>query len=89
MGDILHIGDTVLIANNTGKTVTNINYTEGVVYVNSNFTNAATSLMSVNRLFSTSNVLIFGPLGTQYYPELTDEYGNTITTENEQLILLG
>lgn len=89
LGDILHIGDTVLIANNTGKTVTDINYTEGIVYVNSNFSNAATSLMSVNRVFSTTNVLIFGPLGTQYYPEITDEFGNTITTEDDQLILLG
>jgi uncharacterized phosphosugar-binding protein len=87
--DILHIGDTVLIANNTGKTVTNINYVTGSVYVNSNFANASTSLMSVNRVFSTTNVLIFGPLGTQYYPEITDEFGNTITTENDQLILLG
>lgn len=89
LGDILHIGDTVLIANNTGKTVTNINYTTGLVYVNSNFANASTSLMSVNRVFSTTNVLIFGPLGTQYYPEITDEFGNTITTEDDQLILLG
>jgi len=87
--DILHIGDTVLIANNTGKTVTNINYVTGSVYVNSNFANASTSLMSVNRVFSTTNVLIFGPLGTQYYPEITDEFGNTITTEDDQLILLG
>ena len=45
--------------------------------------------MSVNRTFSTTNVLIFGPLGTQYYPEITDEFGNTITTEDDQLILLG
>ena len=87
--DILHIGDTVLFANNTGKTVTSINYTTGKVYVNTNFANASTSLMSVNRTFSTTNVLIFGPLGTQYYPEITDEFGNTITTEDDQLILLG
>lgn len=89
LGDILHIGDTVLIANNTGKTVTSINYTTGVILVNSNFSSAASSFMSVNRVFSTSNVLIFGPLGTQYYPEITDEFGNTITTEDDQLILLG
>lgn len=87
--DILHIGDKVLVANNAEKTVTNIDYSTGAIRVNSNFTFNASSLMSVNRTFSTTNVLIFGPLGTQYYPEITDEFGNTITTEDDQLILLG
>jgi len=89
LADILHVGDKVLVANNTEKTVTSINYATGVVQVDTNFSNNAVSLMSVNRTFSTTNVLIFGPLGTQYYPEITDEFGNTITTENDQLILLG
>jgi len=89
LADILHVGDKVLVANNTERTVTSINYITGVVQVNTNFSNNAVSLMSVNRTFSTTNVLIFGPLGTQYYPEITDELGNTITTEDDQLILLG
>jgi hypothetical protein len=89
LADILHVGDKVLIANNTEKTITTIDYEAGVVQVDTNFANNSISFMSVNRTFSTTNVLIFGPLGTQYYPEITDEYGNTITTEDGQLILLG
>jgi hypothetical protein len=89
LADILHVGDKVLIANNTEKTITTIDYEAGVVHVDTNFANNSISFMSVKRTFSTTNVLIFGPLGTQYYPEIIDEYGNTITTQNGQLILLG
>lgn len=89
LADILHVGDKVLIANNTEKTITTIDYEAGVVQVDTNFANNSISFMSVKRTFSTTNVLIFGPLGTQYYPEIIDEYGNTITTQNGQLILLG
>jgi uncharacterized protein (DUF4213/DUF364 family) len=34
-------------------------------------------------------VIIYGPVGLQYYPELTTESGITIITEDGKIILLG
>jgi hypothetical protein len=34
-------------------------------------------------------VIIYGPLGLQYFPELITESGQTITTENDEIILIG
>ena len=45
--------------------------------------------MSVRRTVYTTNVQIFGAVGEQYFPELTDENGNTIITEDGRIILLG
>ena len=87
--DIVYAGDQVLIANNPAATVTSVNYVTGTIVVSSNFTNAANSLMAVNRTFNTTQVKIFGPLGIQYFPELTDEAGNNLTDEQGNLLLLG
>ena len=82
-------GDQVLIANNPAATVTSVNYITGKIVVSSNFTNASNSLMAVNRTFNTTQVKIFGPLGIQYFPELTDELGNLLTDEQGNILLLG
>jgi len=87
--DIVRVGDKVLVANNTQKTVTKIDYANTRIYCDSNFANNSISLMSVNRTFTTTNVQIYGPLGTQYFPLITDELGNEIVTENGNFILLG
>lgn len=87
--DIVFAGDNVLIANNTQRQVTRVDYAAGKIYVNPVLANAAHSLISVNRTFSTSNIQIFGPLGTQYFTQITDELGNSLITENGNLILLG
>ena len=87
--DIVYAGDQVLIANNPAATVTSVNYVTGTIVVSSNFTNAANSLMAVNRTFNTTQVKIFGPLGIQYFPELTDELGNLLTDEQGNILLLG
>lgn len=87
--DIVFAGDNVLIANNTQRQVTCVDYAAGKIYVNPVLANAAHSLISVNRTFSTSNIQIFGPLGTQYFTQITDELGNSLITENGNLILLG
>jgi hypothetical protein len=87
--DIVRVGDKVLVANNTQKTVTRIDYGNGKIYCDSNFANNSISLLSVNRTFTTTNVQIFGPIGTQYFPLITDELGNQIITEDGNFILLG
>ena len=87
--DIVYAGDQVLIANNPAATVTSVNYVTGTIVVSSNFTNASNSLMAVNRTFNTTQVKIFGPLGLQYFPELSDEAGNLLTDEQGNILLLG
>jgi hypothetical protein len=89
--DVVFTGDTVVVSNNTVRTVSNVDYQNSVVYLTSNLTAYANSgsLMTVNRTFVTSNVYVYGALGVQYFPVITDELGNIIITENGLQILLG
>ena len=84
-------GDTVVISNNSVRTVSNVDYQNNVVYLTSNLSAYANSgsLMTVNRTFVTSNVYDFGAVGVQYFPVITTENGNIIITENGLEILLG
>jgi len=89
--DIVFTGDTVVISNNSVRTVSNVDYQNNVVYLTSNLSAYANSgsLMTVNRTFVTSNVYDFGAVGVQYFPVITTEDGNIIITENGLEILLG
>jgi hypothetical protein len=89
--DIVFTGDTVVISNNSVRTVSNVDYQNNVVYLTSNLSAYANSgsLMSVNRTFVTSNVYVYGAVGVQYFPVITTENGNIIITENGLEILLG
>ena len=87
--DIVFSGDKILVANNTEKVVQSVNYATGVITLTSNLTANANSLMSVNRNISSSEVVIYGPRGIQYFPQLATEDGRTLTTENDLTLLLG
>ena len=87
--DIVHVGDTVLIANNTSQSVSAIDYVNGMIYVPTNFSSSSNSYLTVNRTFIATDVKIYGPTGIQYIPELTTESGNTLLTEDGNTILLG
>ena len=89
--DIVFTGDTVVVSNNTVRTVSNVDYQNNVVYLTSNLTAYANSgsLMTVNRTFVTSNVYIYGAIGVQYFPVITTENGNIIITQDGYQILLG
>ena len=88
--DIVYAGDTVTIANNTTKTVDYVDYANGILYLTSNLSANANSLIVVNRTFAAqTSVRIFGPLGTIYVPELITEAGQNLITEDGQIILLG
>jgi hypothetical protein len=89
--DIIRTGDTVTVANNSAHTVSSVDYINNIVYLSSNLSANANSYLSVNRTYSATAayVQIFGTVGVQYFPEITDENGNSITTENGYLILLG
>jgi len=90
--DIVFSGDTIRIgnANNDTFVVNAVNYANGVIILSGNLTaNANNVLLSVKRNLSTRAIRIFGPVGIQFYPELTTEDGRSLITEDERLILLG
>lgn len=91
MMDILYAGDSVLISNNTSRTVSSVDYVGGKIYLTSNITNNANSYLSVSRtlIANNSRVVIYGPIGIEYTPELTTEDGLSITTEDDKIIILG
>jgi len=87
--DIVRVGDTVLIANNSSQAVLAIDYVNGKIYVPTNFSSSSNSYLTVNRTFTATDVKIYGTTGIQYIPELTTESGNTLLTEDGNTILLG
>lgn len=89
--DIIRAGDVILVANNTQKTVLSVDYTNNRLTLTSNLANTVNSYISVSRTLTglDGNVLIYGPTGIQYFPEITTESGISITTEDGRIILLG
>jgi hypothetical protein len=87
--DIIHAGDFIKV-NNMVKLVTSVNYTSKLITVNSNFTYAATGNISLNRVITASDsyVIIMGPVGAQYFPQLVTEAGDYIITEDGNTILI-
>ncbi len=87
--DIVYAGDKVLVANNTEQTVQSVDWEGGTVTLTSNLANTVNSLMSVQRTVSTTDVIIYGPVGLQYSPELVTQAGDTIITQDNNIITLG
>jgi hypothetical protein len=91
--DIVYAGDKILVGSNTSnsKTVSSVDYVNGIIYLSSNANLTSTNTrLSVNRTLSAqTSVRIYGPLGQQYIPQLITESGNILTTESDEIILLG
>jgi len=89
--DIVYAGDTVKITGNgTIFTVISVNYINETIVVSPNLPAISNSLIAVNRTFGpTSCVRIFGPVGTQYIPQLTTENDVLLTTEDDNILILG
>lgn len=95
--DIVGTGDRILVANNDIMTVSYVDYTtgNGVIHLTTNLENTVNSTLSTSHtLLANSNILynqikLYGAVGTTYIPELATEFGQTLTTEDGQIILLG
>jgi hypothetical protein len=94
--DIVYVGDKVNIPNNGTKLITGVDYVNGVITTSDVMTANANGLMTVIRNYvaggssgTADQIIFYGPVGTQYFPELTTEDGRTITTEDGNYILLG
>jgi hypothetical protein len=87
--DIVYAGDKVQV-NNQIAVVSSIDYPNGRIKLANTLTyGISNGFMSVNRTVSTDNVKIYGPLGTQYFPEILTEDGRIILTEDGNILLLG
>ena len=89
--DIVYAGDKVLVGNNTSKTVNYVDYTGGKIYLTGNLSATANSYLSVNRTFTANgaDIIIYGPVGLQYVPEMVTEDGRLITTEDGRVLIIG
>jgi hypothetical protein len=94
--DIVYVGDTILVDNNTSKVVQSVDFENDRIYLTANLTsNVGNSYMAVNRTFiantalNSRQIFIYGAVGQVYIPELTTEDGFSITTEDGRTLLLG
>lgn len=89
--DIVRTGDNITVANNTTKTVSDVDYINNIIYLSANLTNNVVSSISVSRtLIATAEfVKIFTPVGQQYNPVISDGLGNSLLTEDGSLLILG
>jgi hypothetical protein len=95
--DIFCAGDTIRVGNSANifyqGTVTYVSYSNNVLFVTPSVniaTNTANSLLiSTGRDIQSDDVFIYNSLGTVFYPELTTEAGDTITTQNGTRLILG
>ena len=87
--DIVFAGDKILVANNSEKTVQSVDYVQGTVTLSTNLANVTNSLMSVQRTVTATDVIIYGPVGIQYYAEMLTQDGKTIITQDDKIILIG
>jgi hypothetical protein len=89
--DIVHAGDIILVANNAQANVASVDYVNSIIKLKEPLANSVNSLLSVSRTLYAfdGNVTIFGPVGIQYFPEITTESGDSIITEDGNFILLG
>jgi hypothetical protein len=51
----------------------------------------ANSYLSVNRTYTANgaDIIIYGPVGLQYVPEMATEDGRLITTEDGRVLIIG
>lgn len=92
--DIVFAGDVIrLYANSTQDytgTVSSVDYANNKLTVTPPVNYTANSVyMSVGRDISSIDVRIYNTLGVSYQPELITEDGQTLTTEDNLIILLG
>jgi len=92
--DIFCAGDKIRVGNTTNifyqGTVTYVSYSNNVLFVTPSSSNTANLLLiSTGRDIQSDDVFIYNSLGTVFYPELTTEAGDTITTQNGTRLILG
>jgi hypothetical protein len=87
--DIVYVGDYVLVANNTEKSVSHIDYGAGTITINGTFSANANSTISVRRNINTTDVHVYNAIDYQHVATLvTEQDDRTLTTEDNRIIVL-
>jgi hypothetical protein len=93
---MIFAGDTVTIGSNTYN-VASVNAVSNIITTTSNIAyTTANSLLSFTRTYvaggslaNATQIMIYNTIGSQYFPVITTENGQSITDESGNLILLG
>jgi hypothetical protein len=86
--DIVYAGDLIKIANNSPLTVEFVDFSNDRLIISGTVANNSNSLLSVNRTFDTTDVIIYGPVGLVYTPIIITQDGNILMTQDERDILV-
>jgi len=90
--DIVYANDYIQLNDGIVYQVNSVDYINNKLTVNSNLISSyVSSNVTVNRgtNYTTSDVTIYGAVGLTYIPEITDEYGNTLSDEQGNLLIVG
>ncbi len=94
--DLVFVGDNLKIDGNT-FIVNSVDYHAKQISLNSNLTaNISNSLISINRtiiaggtISTKDQIIVLGPVGVSYVPEIATESGEILTSEDNRIIILG
>lgn len=95
MEDIVFIGDNIRVVNGTNAfygTVAYVSYSNNVIFANTTIPFTSTSAnVSISRNISAfdGSVNIYNTLGSVFFPELITQSGQSITTQDGTILILG
>jgi len=95
MEDIAFVGDNIRVANGSNEfygTITYVSYSNNVIFANTTIPFTATSAnVSVSRNITAydGGVNIYNTLGSVFFPELITQSGQSITTQDGRILILG
>ena len=93
LGDIAFIGDRIRVvsgANEFNGTISYVSYSNNVIFASTTlgFTSNSANVSIARDIVSTS-VTIYNSLGTVFYPELTTQNDERLTTQDGRILILG
>jgi hypothetical protein len=91
--DIAFVGDRIRVVSGASVfhgTITYVSYSNNVIFANTTlgFT-SNTANVSIARDIVSTSVMIYNTLGSVFYPELTTQSGEILTTQDGRILILG
>ena len=91
--DIAFIGDRIRVVSGASVfhgTITYVSYSNNVIFANTTLSFASNNAMiSIARDIVSTSVIIYNTLGSVFYPELTTQSGQILTTQDNRILILG
>jgi hypothetical protein len=95
MQDIVFVGDSIRVVSGSSAfygTVTYVSYSNNVIFANTTIpfsSNTANVSVSRNITAFDGSVNIYNTLGSIFYPELITQSGQSITTQDGTILIIG